>query len=143
MLKIRKIENRLNQQRRKIIIQRLGGLGLSIPSEDIYTLIKENPEAYLIGKYELLKELYDRLIWRLDYPRAEVSGASVVYKKGLEIDFLDITIFIALFSAPMSIFSLLKIDLTTAVSLSLAIASTGYSILHWLRKKGEKQSNKK
>ena len=112
------------------IIQRLGGLGLSIPSEDIYTLIKENPEAYLIGKYELLKELYDRLIWRLDYPRAEVSGASVVYKKGLEIDFLDITIFIALFSAPMSIFSLLKIDLTTAVSLSLAIASTGYSILH-------------
>jgi len=130
LLKIRKIENRLNQQRRKIIIQRLGGLGLSIPSEDIYTLIKENPEAYLIGKYELLKELYDRLIWRLDYPRAEVSGASVVYKKGLEIDFLDITIFIALFSAPMSIFSLLKIDLTTAVSLSLAIASTGYSILH-------------
>jgi len=115
----------------QIILQRLRSLGLSISSEELYMLIKNNWNGYIIGKYELLYELYRDLNWRMliSTPKAEVSGASVIYKKGLELNPEDISVFVALFSTTMSIFSFFLGlgDLITAFAGSLAVTSRIYN----------------
>jgi|GEM_PF-4386898 hypothetical protein len=121
---------------KKALENELKKLELKIPSKKLREIIEKERYGYLIGKYEELKRMHEKLegqISALIFRGASgITGGQVIYKRGLDINFEEISVWIAIFSISMSIFSyLMKLGkFVTAITTSIALASVGFVIYH-------------